>query len=112
MREDLINDAGLFDGGDDSDGAAAVRAGFDVDFEYAPEPLRPCHRRPALGGRLGLLGVAGLTAGRFGSARGELVAMAAVGREDSMESGQVDAGLGHQGRQTGDDKSLRRYNDR
>jgi len=48
--EDLFNDGGVFDAGDDPHGIAAAGAGVDVDLEHAFEPLRPGHRGMAFDG--------------------------------------------------------------
>ena len=44
-----MDDVGIFDAGDDLHGIAAGLAGFDIDAEYALEPLGPCHGGMALG---------------------------------------------------------------
>jgi hypothetical protein len=48
--ENLADDDGVFDAGDDLHGAAAGLAGRDVDVEYPLEALRPVHGGMAFGG--------------------------------------------------------------
>ena len=43
MVEDLADDVGTLDPGDDIDGAAAGLTGLDVDVEHALEALRSDH---------------------------------------------------------------------
>ena len=43
MREDHDDHGGIFDSGDDLQGAPAVGAVFDIDVEYALEQARPAH---------------------------------------------------------------------
>ena len=45
MREDPDNHRRLFDGGDDHQLAAALRAVFEIDIEYPLEQARPAHAR-------------------------------------------------------------------
>ena len=45
MREYPDNHGGLFDGGDNLQGAATLRAVFDIDRENAFEQARPVHAR-------------------------------------------------------------------
>ena len=53
MREDLGNERGIDDGGDDLQATPAARAVFDIDIEHALEQARPTHaRRRALGVRV------------------------------------------------------------
>ena len=56
MREDLDYHRRLFDGGDDLQLAATLRAAFDVDVEHALEQARPAHARRCfmrVAGRIG-----------------------------------------------------------
>jgi hypothetical protein len=46
MGEYLSDDIGIFDAGDDLDGATRV-TGLDVNLEYPPQTLRPSHRGSA-----------------------------------------------------------------
>ncbi|MGH8566327.1 MAG: hypothetical protein ACREXW_20515 [Gammaproteobacteria bacterium] len=57
VGEDLRNDGGMFDGGDDRQGAAAMGAVFQVDLEHPLEQPGPAQA----GGRRGRerLGVVG-----------------------------------------------------
>ena len=57
VREDLGDHGGIFDGGDELQGAAALRALLDVDLEYPLEQpgLAQAHRRHGRG-RLGVVG--------------------------------------------------------
>ncbi len=48
--EDVGDDGGVFDAGDDPHGPAAAAAGLDIDRKDALEPLCPSHRRMAFGG--------------------------------------------------------------
>ena len=45
MREYLGNHRGIFDGGEDLQGAAALWAVFEIDIEYPLEQARPTHAR-------------------------------------------------------------------
>jgi hypothetical protein len=45
MREDLGNHGGIFDGGDDLQGAAAVGAVLNIDIEHLFEPPGLSHMR-------------------------------------------------------------------
>ena len=57
MLEDLGNHGGIYDGGDDRQGATAVGALFDIDIEYPfeqPGPAQAGKRRSR--GRLGVVG--------------------------------------------------------
>jgi hypothetical protein len=45
MAEDLVDHWRIFNRGDNLQGAAAVRAGFDVDVEDSFEQLGPAHAR-------------------------------------------------------------------
>ena len=51
--EDLFDDAGILDAGDDAHGPTATAAGLDVDRKDTPEPLCPRHGRMAFDGRAG-----------------------------------------------------------
>ncbi len=48
MVENLADDAGIFNAGDDFHGTAAGLAGFDIDAEYPLEALCPGHGHMAL----------------------------------------------------------------
>lgn len=48
MVENLADDDGVFDAGDDLHGATAGLAGFDVDVEHALHVLCPRHHGTAL----------------------------------------------------------------
>ncbi len=55
--EDLGDHGGIFDGGDELQGAAALRALLDVDLEYPLEQPGPAQASPRHGrGRLGVVG--------------------------------------------------------
>jgi len=43
MVQNSFHDHRVFDAGDDFDGAAAFRAGLDVDIEHPLEALSPTH---------------------------------------------------------------------
>jgi hypothetical protein len=45
MREDLLDHAGIGDGGDDLQAPAKMHAAFDVDVEHALGQTRPAHAR-------------------------------------------------------------------
>ena len=54
MSEELGNHGGVFDGGDDLQCAAAVRAFFNIDIEHAAQERRPGQpTRPARALRVG-----------------------------------------------------------
>ncbi len=96
MVENLADDDGIFDAGDDLHGAATVRTGFDVDIEDPLQSLGPRHGGVVLGGyavwclsRCFLRGF--LAAPGWGDQR----PVFAVGREDAVETGEVDAGFGY-----------------
>ncbi len=48
VREDRLDHYRIFDARDDAHGAAAARAGLDVDAEHALQALCPAHRGAAL----------------------------------------------------------------
>ena len=54
VGEDLLDHHRVFDAGNDSERTGTFPAGLDVDVENALQSLRPGHRGPAFGGRLGL----------------------------------------------------------
>jgi len=102
--EDLLDQHRVFDAGNDLDGAAAFTTGLDVDIEYTLQSLRPGHRCPALSGRLVrcFIGHSGFVA--LASPRGRYhCTVLAVRREHAMKASQIDAGLRHQRRQSGDE---------
>ena len=45
VGEESRNHRGIFDGGNDLQGAAALRAVFEIDIEDALEQARPAHAR-------------------------------------------------------------------
>jgi hypothetical protein len=56
VGEDLRNDGGMFDGGDDLQGAAAAGAVFQVDIEHPLEQAGPAQAGRRCGrGRLGMV---------------------------------------------------------
>jgi len=102
VGEDLVDDHGIFDTGDDSERTGALRANLDIDIEDTLQPLRPGHRGPAFcwGSRLVLLSrspCAALASFRWRN----LNAVFAIRGEDAVESGQVDPRLGDQSCQAG-----------
>ena len=50
MIQDLFDDGGVFDTGDDLHRAATLLTGFDIDRKYPFEALGPSHGSMALGG--------------------------------------------------------------
>ena len=111
MVENLADDAGIFNAGDDLDGAAAGLSGLDVDVQYALQALRPGHCCSAFGGRCVFRPVrrAGLvTLAPLG--RRHPRTMRAVRGENPVKSSQVDSGLRYQGDKP-DDEVQRLEND-
>jgi hypothetical protein len=51
VGEDLLDDVGILDTGDDSHRPAAGQARLDIDPEDPFQPLRPSHRLSALSSR-------------------------------------------------------------
>ena len=96
--EDLIDDVGILDAGDDPHRPAAGRAGLDVDPEHPLEALRPGHRGTAFGRRrlLRIRGPGVLTA-PAPLGRRHARPVLAVWRKDAVETAQVDPWFRHQG---------------
>ena len=89
----------VFDAGDNLDSAAAFPAGLDVDIENPLQALRPAHRGAAFGRGLLLQVIHGfrLVAPLYRSDRRSVLA---VRRKHTMESGEIDTRLRHQGGQS------------
>ena len=101
--EYLLDDGRVFDCGDDLRHSAALAAGFDVDVEHPLQALGPRHGRVAFG-RCSVAGGVGLgLASLAAPGRCDPCAVLAVRGKDAVESCQVHARLGHQGRQPGDE---------
>ncbi len=78
-------------------------ADLNLDPEYPLEPLNPGHGRTTFGGRLVLRLIRCFGVAAFAPLRRRyLRAMFAVWGEHTMEAGNVDSWLGHQGGQPGD----------
>jgi len=114
VSEYLLDNHGIFNAGDHFDAAATLSAGLDIDVEDALEALHPepapdlirGHGRPTFGRRLVLrlirrFGLVALTP--FGGRHQRTVL--AVRSEYTVKAGEgeVDAWLGHQGGEPGDE---------
>src|SRR5690606_7316079 len=89
MGEDVGDELGVLDAGEDLEWTAAAPTGVDVDGEHAFEALHPGHRDVlGRGGRVvrGLRWSAAAAAGG-----GDVGAQAACGGEHAVESREVDA---------------------
>src|SRR5262245_53887634 len=84
MAEDLDDHRRIFDRGDDLQGAAAVRAVFDVDVEDPFEQPGPAHARCFSLGR-GVIGC--WLGGTLCRNRNDFTAQLRVGRQHAMEAG-------------------------
>ena len=110
MIENLADDDGIFNAGDDLHGATAGRTGGDVDVEYPLEGLCPGHGPVALDRGsvrclLGSFGLASLTT----SGRSNQCPVFTVGCEYAMKSGEVGAGFRYQGGEAGDEIQRRPF---
>lgn len=97
--EYLLNNLGIFDAGNDFDLPTAVLADFDINIEDALETLHPGHGAMALCGAL--VTPVGIAAFRFVGLLAPLGGcylspVFAVGREDAIETCEVDSWLGYQ----------------
>ncbi|MDB5904193.1 MAG: hypothetical protein JWM26_3071 [Betaproteobacteria bacterium] len=86
MREDSDNHRRLFDGGDNLEVAATLRAVFEVDIEHALEQPRPVHAR-----RCFMCGVGRVIAGFLRWARHDRGTQPGMGCEHAVKNGS-DAG--------------------
>ena len=72
---------------------------LNLDPEYPLESLRPGHGRATLGRRSVLRFIRFFRLAAFAPPCGRhLHAMLAIGREYTMKTGEIDSGLGYQGR--------------
>ena len=100
MSQDSIDDILFLDTGDDSDRTTAATADFDVYIEYSLESLSPGHGGMALGGCADFCVGVGLDA--FPAPCWcDQPTPAVVRRQDAVVTGEVDAGFGYQGSQSG-----------
>ena len=97
MVENLLNDTGVFDAGNDLHRSAAVATGFDVDVEDSLQALRPRQGDVAWRWVLFVRRPGFLTFAALG--RHDPRAVFTVRSEHAVESCQVYPGLRHQGRQ-------------
>ena len=110
MGEYLPDDVGIFDAGDDLHGSAAGVASSDIDVEHALEALRPGHGGMAFGGCGACECVGGFGFASLASAgRRDQCPVIAVGCEHTMKTSKVDAGLGNQRSEPGDE--IQRFED-
>ena len=102
MSWDFVDDVLVFNTRYDPGRSTAASANFDVDLENALESLSPCHRSVTLS-RWGyfLMGGAHRTFAAF--CRSDQSSPLMVWSEYPIIAGDVDPGLRHQGRQTGDE---------
>ena len=91
MREDLENHRRLFDGGDNLQVAATLRAVFEVDIENVFEQPRPPHTRRCFMRVLGRI-----IAGFLRCARHDRGAQPGIGREHAVKTDQMQARTRHQ----------------
>jgi hypothetical protein len=94
MLEDLGNHGGIYDGGDDRQGAAAVGALFNIDIEYPFEQPSSDGQAPQQGaprrGRLRGMGV-------DRRVQNDLGTEPRVGCEHAMEADEMEPWTGNQG---------------
>ncbi len=103
MTEDLLDHHRIFYAGDNLNGAAAHRAGLDIDVENPLQALHPGHRGPALGGcfffpvpiRMTFVSLPPLC-------RHDQRPVLAVRCKHPMETGEIDSRFRHQRRQSCD----------
>ena len=88
MREDPDDHGGLFDGGDDFQAPATVRA--MLDFEDPFEQTRPTHARRRA------MGVPGCMCAGIVRPRNDRGAQSGIGRKHPMEANQMQARPQHQ----------------
>lgn len=87
MTEDLVDDHQVFNAGNDFHGAAARRAGLNVDVEHPLESLRPGHGRAPFDRCLSLLFI---SCCEFDALAGRhQCSVLAIWRKHTVESGQV-----------------------
>ena len=103
MFEDVTDDGGVFDTGDDLYGATAVLADFDVDLEDALEALCPSHRPMAFGRGLGWIAASPAPRG------GDLLSQSVVGGEHAVVAGEVDPRRGDEGGESCDEVQWLEY---
>ena len=110
VGQNLLDYHWVLDAGDDSHRRATGPAGLDVDAEYALQALRPRHRGAAFARRgLRRIPCRAMLASPAPFRRCYSRPVPAVGGEYAVEACQVDSGLGHQGRQPGDE--IERFED-
>ena len=101
VREDALNDGGVFDARDHLEPPAAAAAALEVDGEHALESLRPVHGdvpgRRSLG--RGCVAVRAPASAR----RGDRGAQRRMRGEDAVVPRQVHPRRGHEGGETGDE---------
>ena len=105
VPENLLNDLGVLDAGNHFDLTAAVFTDFDIDIENSFQSLHPGHGTMSLCGTLVLpIGIGWLSVGLLATlGRRHLNAVFAVGREDAVETCEVDSWLGYQRGQFGNE---------
>ena len=96
MGEDLGNHRRVFNGGDDCQGPATVRAVFDVDIEYPFESSSPVHA-PSRAVMRGPVRIFSGVLINERSARRDQGTDPGVGRERAVEPNEVESGPWHQG---------------
>lgn len=99
MGEDVGDELGVLDAGDDLQRSAAALTGIDVDGEHAFEALHPRHRDMLGCGGLGARGLRWPAAASAG--RGDGGTHAACGGEHPVESREVGARRRHEGGEPG-----------
>lgn len=96
MREDAVDDLGVFDARDDAGSATAALAQTHIDVEYPAQPLGPAHRLAALSRGAGVgVGASATTAAGGGDHR----ALSGVRGKAAVIAREVHSRLGHQRRQ-------------
>jgi len=99
VGEDGIDDRGIIYAGDHSDRSGTAFANFNIKVEYPFEPPGPGHFLTLLfGGCFLIVMVDGFALAPPG--RGDGHPVMAVGGEDAVETGEIDAGFGDEGSQS------------
>ena len=107
MLKDLVDDRLILDTGDYLGLTSALWADRHIDIEHPFEALRPGHRLAALFWCLVILRLSWIALAPFGWRY--INPVFAVGREYTMESGQVHSWFRHQRRQLGNE--IQRFED-
>ena len=103
MGQYRLDDHGVFNASDHLRSATADTAGLHINIEHPLESLSPRHCHVALCGRFLILTFCHFLPALAPPGRGYPCSMFAVRGKHTVESGQIDSGFGHQGRQFGNE---------